>query len=219
MPENTTGPTAEIRVCMPLYRAVDPRTFASVWSLAQSRVVLDIEICSDIATARNDLVKRLGKEPYLLFCDGDMVFTTQQIEELYYVLKENPGMGAVAAHACRWDGSQTPVCAWRRENREWMTMPEVSKKALEYTTSKVVMPVDGFGTGLVMIDAKVFKKLPYPWFEFNRKKGYGEDLNFCQRMIASGYKPSVHFGVCVGHIGPTLWMPEGAHEEEVAVAV
>jgi len=31
-------------------------------------------------------------------------------------------------------------------------------------------------------------------------------------MISAKFKPSVHFGVCVGHIGPTLWMPEGAED-------
>ena len=69
--------------------------------------------------------------------------------------------------------------------------------------------------GSALISKAVFDKLPEPWFDFNRKMGYGEDVNFCQRMIAAKFKPSVHFGVCVGHIGPTLWMPEGAKQELV----
>jgi GT2 family glycosyltransferase len=175
-------------------------------------VVLDIEQCSDVATARNSLAKRLV-EPYLLFFDADMVFSSRQIEALYMALLEKPERGAVAAHACRWDGKQTPVCNWR-EDGEWLKLDQTRARALEYTLKGSVERVDMFGTGVVLISKKVFDALEYPWFVFDYENNYGEDTCFCLAMIEAGFEPSVHFGVPVGHVGPTLWMPDGVGDAQ-----
>jgi hypothetical protein len=159
-------------------------------------MVLDIEQCSDVATARKSLAKRLV-EPYLLFIDADTVFSSRQIEALY----------------TRWDGKQTPVCNWR-EDGEWLKLDQTRARALEYTLKGSVERVDMFGTGVVLISKKVFDALEYPWFVFDYENNYGEDTCFCLAMIEAGFEPSVHFGVPVGHVGPTLWMPDGVGDAQ-----
>jgi hypothetical protein len=55
-----------------------------------------------------------------------------------------------------------------------------------------------------MFDMEVFKKLPYPWFRFQKQADtgavIGEDIGFCQDLKAAGYKIFVDTSVPAGHL-------------------
>lgn len=68
---------------------------------------------------------------------------------------------------------------------------------------KELVEVDATGTGAVLYDIEVFKKIPEPWFEFSTTaagKPVGEDICFCHKLKKAGYKIFVDCSIKVGHI-------------------
>ena len=67
---------------------------------------------------------------------------------------------------------------------------------------------DATGTGCIMYDMEVFKKLPYPWFKFikNPDNGMviGEDIGLCQELKAAGYPIYVDTSVEIGHLSTMI---------------
>ncbi|MHC4073411.1 MAG: hypothetical protein ACYTGS_15480 [Planctomycetota bacterium] len=73
-----------------------------------------------------------------------------------------------------------------------------------------IVEVDKAGTGFMLIDTEVFKKIPPLWFATMAEAGdfWGEDTYFLQLLKHHGYRPSCDFGVMVEHIGPTPHRPD-----------
>ena len=65
-----------------------------------------------------------------------------------------------------------------------------------------LVEVDWVGTAFTLINMKVFKKMPRPWFEydFNPKHIVGEDVLFCIKAKKLGYKVYVDPEVNIGHL-------------------
>lgn len=74
-----------------------------------------------------------------------------------------------------------------------------------YTDGSLV-EVDACGTGCVLYNVQVFKKIRPPWFEFkanpDKEKGgvVGEDIGFCLKLKKAGYKIYVDTSVKVKHL-------------------
>jgi len=76
------------------------------------------------------------------------------------------------------------------------------KSIMEWEAGSLV-EVDATGTGCLLIDTAVFRKLPYPWFRF-RKGPYGEiigeDFGFCMDLREYGYRIFVDTSIPAGHL-------------------
>lgn len=64
--------------------------------------------------------------------------------------------------------------------------------------------VDGVATGCLFIKREVFAKLQRPYFEFkyrtdDRNITEGEDIGFCKKVLAAGYKFFVDYSMVCGH--------------------
>jgi hypothetical protein len=63
---------------------------------------------------------------------------------------------------------------------------------------------DATGTGCLMFEMSVFRKMPRPWFKFrtDEKNGMpiGEDIGFCQDLKEAGYRVFVDCTVPAGHL-------------------
>jgi len=62
---------------------------------------------------------------------------------------------------------------------------------------------DATGGGCMMFNMDVFRKLPYPWFQSIKQPSgqiIGEDIYFCQKAKAAGYKIFVDTSVPAGHL-------------------
>lgn len=76
---------------------------------------------------------------------------------------------------------------------------------------KGVIPAYATGTGCVMINTNVFRKMEYPWFKFeedpnNPGEKISEDLYFCRKANDLGYKLYVDTIHTCGHLttGPII---------------
>jgi len=67
-----------------------------------------------------------------------------------------------------------------------------------------ILECDATGAGCIMYDMSIFRKMPYPWFRFqkNPENGLviGEDIGFCQDLKAAGYKIYVDTSVPADHL-------------------
>lgn len=62
------------------------------------------------------------------------------------------------------------------------------------------------GSGFCLVKREVFERMPEPWYERfhstrHRDRWFGNDLYFCYKAKASGFRIWLHSGVEVGHLG------------------
>lgn len=79
-----------------------------------------------------------------------------------------------------------------------------------------LLDVDGVGFGCALTKIEMFKKIPKPWFVMG--DSFGEDLYFCERAKAHGYKIFCDTTIQVGHIGdpPISW--ESSYKQHIDAA-
>jgi len=69
-----------------------------------------------------------------------------------------------------------------------------------------LVEVDAVGAGSILYDMEVFKNIEPPWFEFHLEEGppIGEDIFFCDKLRAAGYKIYVDCDIKVGHLSTAV---------------
>lgn len=154
--------------------------------------------------ARNEYVEQFLKSEadILWFLDSDVVPPERLLD-------------IVTEHGDKWSlaGAPYPV---------WMTQPGFDGPQVTYTVYKEMSPgagkglapspipesgqefVDGIATGCIFIKRDVVEKLQKPYFEFKynettREMTEGEDLGFCRKVNALGYKFFIDFSMLCHH--------------------
>jgi len=145
-----------------------------------------------VDTLRNDIVeKALSLDcTHVLFMDVDQVYHEKTIPTL--LSRRLPIVGAAV---CRRYPPFDPIIM-RIENGAYESTDEWNENG--------VVECDATGSGCLMVETSVFKKLPYPWFRFQKhpENGMviGEDIGFCQDAKAAGYRIFVDTSVPAGHM-------------------
>ena len=147
-----------------------------------------VTVGSTISVARNKLVTGSLRADYLLFIDSDMVLPIDLIDRLLAHKKD-----VVGALAYSRGYPHDPITL-----REW--------KPGEYYKTKPtgeLIDVDATGCACLLVKTEVFNKIKQPWFDFSVYKETeckGEDVLFCEKVRAAGYKIYVDTGLECGHI-------------------
>jgi hypothetical protein len=145
-----------------------------------------------IDTLRNDIVEKalsVGATK-LLMMDVDMIYHPKTITNL--LGRRLPVVGAVCF---RRYPPFDPIMLRVEDDRY---------ESVEDWEEGELVEVDATGAGCLMFDMNIFKKMPYPWFQF--RKGtqkwevIGEDVGFCQDLKAAGYKIFVDTSVPADHL-------------------
>jgi hypothetical protein len=63
------------------------------------------------------------------------------------------------------------------------------------------LPVDVVGLGFCLMDLKIFKEIPKPWFVWNEPQGISEDFFFCLKAKEQGFDTHVFSDVKLSHLG------------------
>jgi len=149
-----------------------------------------------IHALRNDIVEkalRVGCTK-LMMCDVDQVYHPLTITKL---LSHNlPIVGALVHRR------YAPFDSLMMKHVEIDERTDAYESIDEWEDGALV-EVDATGTGCVMWDMSVFKKMPYPWFkaQYNPDGSpIGEDFGFCMDLKAAGYKIYVDTSVPAGHL-------------------
>lgn len=145
---------------------------------------------------RHDLVieaKAVGAT-HLLFLDCDMIFPNDTLDQLLFW--EKP---VVAANYVVKVIPSVPVTrVWKDDKWEIVFTTKTSENLEE---------VHRVGTGVLLLDMKVFDTLRQPWFPFpwcgDEDLYQGEDWTFCERLEEAGFPLYIDHNVSkeVGHVG------------------
>ena len=201
----------KILIAVPTFETIYPDTYKSIWELDKGdhEVLFESIRGYDVATARNRIAQRsldLGCD-YVLMVDNDVVLPHDALLLLledakdvclgYYPHRNNNN---------RYNG-RTCICK--------LTAPDGTKYynyplESEYTAKEMAdmknagvtkIKVHGGGMGCALIKTDMFRRLPYPWYDWvnygDANRGMlSEDLYFCEQ--AKCCKASIYTDVRVG---------------------
>jgi len=138
-----------------------------------------------IHTARNDMVKEMiENRDYIFFLDDDMILEPDSIHRLLAHEKE-----IVGGLAFKRREPYSP-CIYKKIGKKYYPMiPQTTK----------LMEVDVIGLAGTLVKTEVFKKLPEPWFYFDRS--FSEDFHFSINARKAGFKIYCDPTVALEHIG------------------
>ena len=182
-------------------------------SMGMSLAVMGVELCrtriegysrqqvgfvnvrtSLIMQLRHTLVEKALIEfqaTHLLFVDSDQVFPANAVHRL-----ARPRKAVIGANIVTRKLPMVP-CALGFDLKKLWTRPE----------STGLEEVASVGTGLCLVNTKVFADLDVPYFEsyFSREANVfvGEDVDFCNKLRAKGHRIFVDHDLLkeIGHLG------------------
>jgi hypothetical protein len=191
----------KIAICVPLSKTISSRFLVDFTRLVtdirtkmECGLYLFFDNSSPIDVSRVILIQSaLDAGVDYIFClDADNAVTFDIFKSLLDADKDF--ISALYFHS---DHPNTPVIRQKVNGYWWpMDIVEFGK----------IIEVAGVGLGCSMIKADVFRNIEKPWFSYEwlnleRPTKLGEDLYFCDKVTAKGYKIYVHTGNISGHIG------------------
>jgi hypothetical protein len=156
------------------------------------RMALNNYKSCDLSHARNVQVMEAQQKQatHLLFIDSDMGFQPWACQRLVDVMRKNKE-------------SIVGVTVPKRAYPYTQVAKDVDGKPfkLEMQDNRNLVEASTMGTGMVLIDMKVFKKIEFPYFQAYYAKGkngkpdplgrVGEDCAFFEKARAAGFKPMI----------------------------
>lgn len=188
-----TGGTVRSETMASVMGAVEVLKGHGVW------VDVNLQIGGYVAHNRNNLARETLKRgfDYLMFIDNDQTFQPSAIQRL---LDHDKDIVAAMYNARPAPGKPTVSVVK-------MVDPEKDpRKGKEYITEfpAQLFTCYGTGTGFMLINANVFKKMSAPWFvayEEENGEHHTEDIEFCRKAGELGYEIWISPSIKVGHIG------------------
>ena len=144
---------------------------------------------------------------YMMWIDDDTVCPAGTIQELFYILAQNPNVAIAGGIYCTKSHPAEPI-----------VFLELGGGPHWRWTLGDIFPCAGLGTGSMMVRTSVLKELPKPWFQDTSKATLGEtevrggetinvagrtgtdDLYFCKKVAEAGYGIVAHGGVLPVHV-------------------
>ena len=154
---------------------------------------------------RNNLAKRFLQMPeaeWLLYVDADQVFPAETLDRLLRM----EGWVNSGLYCARLDAA-LPIAKIKDAHGVYQPLRSEVVRAGE------VVEVDSVGMGCCLVHRRVFETVPFPWSEARyyeadgRWKVLGPDVDFCEKVRASGFKVLVDCGLLVGHIADRVMIP------------
>jgi hypothetical protein len=141
---------------------------------------------------RNDIVRTAIEQEatHLLMLDVDQVYHPKTITTL--LSRRLPIVGAAV---CRRYPPFDPIILRLTDN---------GYESTDEWNDNGLVECDATGSGCLMFEMSIFKRLPDPWFRFQKNPDngmtIGEDIGICQDLKALGYKIFVDTSVPAGHL-------------------
>lgn len=212
-----------ILVAVPTFETIYPDTYKAIWDLdrGEHKVLFDSVRGYDVATARNKIAQRsldLGVD-YVLMVDNDVVIP----KDALLTLLDNARDVCLGYYAHRGTDNlyhgRTCICKLLDENgKPYFNYPlesEYTAKEMQdmIAEGQTKIHVHGGGMGCALISTDVFKKTPYPWYDWvnygDANRGMlSEDLYFCELCRIHGITVYADVRVGCGHLLRHVQWPE-----------
>lgn len=199
----------KILIAVPTFENIMPDTFKSIYDLDTGDHECQFEFVRgyDCATARNKIAAMAIKREvdYTLMVDNDVVLPNKVLKWLLEDVK--PVQLGYYAH--RGDDNlyhgRASIC-----KLGWFNYPlesEFTDKELKELRDKgeTKIEIHGGGMGCALIATDVFKRLPYPWYDWvnynDKNRGMlSEDLYFCENCRKRGVTIYTDVRASCGHM-------------------
>lgn len=157
-----------------------------------------LQIGGYVAVNRNKIVEEALKQKatHIMFIDADMIFPDDGIMQLLKDDKDIVG----ANYNVRLDPTSAELSG--PTVKALVDGKPVSMLAKDFPTE--LFKCYAVATGFMMIKAKVFDKIKYPWFvDYQDKKGkhHTEDVDFCRKANEADIEVWCDPTIKMGHIG------------------
>lgn len=183
-----------IAIGIPTNRLIKPKTAESVMNLiAHSKYDYEILISTrgyNTSENRNWIAAQAVKRgcDYLFFIDDDMILPEETLDELLNAEKDIVG----GIYLTKYE-FQAPV---------YELLPNTSQE-------ENLFEVAAIGTGAMLINCDVFKKLPQPWFKYewhdNGSIKRSHDWIFCEDARKAGFTVWAEPTLDIKHIGQKIY--------------
>lgn len=164
---------------------------------------IDLQSNTYVHYARNKAVYQAAQmdADYLMFIDSDMEFPADGIDHLLSLEMDIVG----GLYFSRNSDFPIPIILEIKNN--------TTHKYIKYPQDTDLFEVDAVGTGFMLIDMDVFKKIDPPYFYHTTPKEFklnehsfpdneiGEDVAFCLKAKEAGFKIMCDSSIKLGHIG------------------
>lgn len=201
--------TVHLLIGVPTLGSISAQTCASLESVARYLPYSNIihrEVDSVVHVARNRIVHKAVEQnaTHLLMIDSDISFSWHDVELLVKTMLSDDDrkiLGGLYYGRVK----PLPIAGNITTNKDLITYRR---------SGSIVEEVTGYvGTGFLLIDMDVFKKLIPPFFYFGTRSEFdlsrvpfpndflGEDVTFCQKAIKAGFKIHLRNDLEIGHIG------------------
>ena len=176
-----------ILIAVPTFENIYPDTFKSIYDLDPAGHKLFFEFVRgyDCATARNNIVFKAQDMDvdYVLMVDNDVVLPGDVLRNMLE-LQVDVCLGYYAHRGPKNEFTgTTSVCKLGEFNYTWQYTNKELKELREKGLHK--LQIHGGGMGCALIKMDVFRRIPYPWYDWvnYHDVNHGmlsEDLYFCE---------------------------------------
>jgi len=205
-----------IAVAMPVRRSVHPATMVDVLRVIQTIDDMGWPVTffnvtgTHVHKARNMIVNHLlhplhrQRHTHVLMIDADMAVRPDIALRL--AAAEMPIVGATAVRGqaprnpCAWIYGRTPHGVIDPNDYKFKETWDAIDDA-RFNRYPATLEVDAIGTGVVLIDLRVFHRIPEPWFFYDENNdAMTSDVYFCLKAKRAGIPVVLDAGCEVGHL-------------------
>ena len=206
---------ANVLIAIPTFENITPDTYKSLWDMDKGGYDCAFEFVRghDCATARNRIVQKMldGGYDYLMMVDNDVTVPSDALVNLM-----SHGVGCVSGFYLHRNADNVPsdrtcVCklldGFGRPYFNYPLESEYTKHELSEmrTRGEHLVEIHGGGMGCILVEADVFHKVSYPWFDWvnysdGRRGMLSEDLYFCEELRKKNIPRYVDTRVACGHL-------------------
>ena len=182
-------------IAIPTSREIDIQCAASIIGMERDgRIGVFCPQSYSIGDSRNLIVQHaleIGYD-YIMWIDSDMILPKNTLKKLMSHDKDIVS----GVYAYKILGGENAV-AKRFVKDKVDTYGDIPLKEIRET--ETLMEVDGIGFGCVLTKVDIFRNIRKPWFKYSTKMG--EDIYFCRKAQAKGYKIFLDTSILCGHVG------------------
>lgn len=208
---------SKVLIAVPTFENITPDTFKALWDLEkppEHQYVFEFMRGYDTASARNNIAERaldIGAD-YVMMVDSDTTPPGNAFVHLYsHGVDVCMGYYMHRAKSTNATTPKTNVCKLADDDgKRFFGYPAESQMTGDELRvlrdrGEYLHEIHGGGMGCILINTRVFREAPYPWFDWvnypdDNRGLLSEDLFFCETMHNEGIPIYVDTRVSCGHL-------------------